>query len=143
MLAYLLLARGGGLREIAWLLVACPFALLAIQGLLLVRLHGRAAIDRQPALRPRLARTTLTFLGIGRLIAIAASLNVVLVSKMVDVTAVATFNAASQLLVPLGHLQPKRDDLRLPLVVPQVRRPRTIPGHGWPGKPPAGRRSVD
>jgi O-antigen/teichoic acid export membrane protein len=101
-LAYVLLRRGSGLWAIAWVLAASPFMVLAIQALLVRRCTaGRKWIVEWGFAR-RLAQKSFTFFGIDSLIAIGASLNIVLISKMVDVRAVAAFNAASQLLVPLA-----------------------------------------
>ena len=101
-LAYVLLQRGGGLWAIAWVLAASPFAVLAIQSLLVRRCTAGRKLTVDLGFARRLAQKSCTFFGIESLIAIGASLNIVLVSKLIDVAAVAAFNAASQLLVPLA-----------------------------------------
>lgn len=124
-LAVLILARGYGLYQLGILLLACYVAIVGLEWWLMLRciVKPRLRIDLRFSLA--LVKSTSTFLGIDALIAILASLNVVLLSKLTDETGVALYSAASQLLIPVTlvlqsivlsvfPLMCKRFDLSLP-----------------------------
>jgi len=102
--AYALLDRGAGLREVTLVLVGTRVAILLVIWALLLREIGlpRVALDINMAVQ--ITRSAATFLGIDALIAIWSSLSVVLLSKMASETEAGLFNAAAQLLVPFTLL---------------------------------------
>jgi O-antigen/teichoic acid export membrane protein len=102
--AFVILERGGGLREILLLLVAARVAiLLALWALMLRRARSLPKrLDLKFAARA--VRASSTFFGIDSLLAIWSSLSVILLSTFTTESEIALFNAAAQLLVPFGLL---------------------------------------
>jgi O-antigen/teichoic acid export membrane protein len=99
-----LLERGAGLEEVLWVIVAARVVILmALWGLMHRRAVKLAAkIDLGFAMRA--VRGSATFFGIDSLLAIWASLSVILLSTFTSESEIALFNAASQLLIPFGLL---------------------------------------
>ncbi|HEY2548637.1 MAG TPA: oligosaccharide flippase family protein [Candidatus Acidoferrum sp.] len=100
--AYLLLVRGRGLYTVILVLLV-GFFVVAVAEVWLVL----ARFPAQPALISlRFCWTTLrssfTFLAIDKVLAIEASLNIILLSKLAGETEVGLYSAAAQLLVPLA-----------------------------------------
>ena len=103
-LAFLGLQHGYGLYHLLVMFMA-SYAVVAVVEWWLVR----SLLDR-PLPRPgarfatSLVRATATFLGIDVLIAVASSLNVILLSKLSNETEVGLYSASVQLLVPVALL---------------------------------------
>jgi O-antigen/teichoic acid export membrane protein len=99
--AIVLLSRGYGLYAIVALLLASYVAIVALEwGLLLARITRPRL--RADVLRPvAMARAAGPFLGVDGIVALTASANVVLLSKLEGERSVGFYSAAVQLLVPL------------------------------------------
>jgi len=100
-LAFLLLRQGHGLFALILLLLACYVAILGIEWWLLLRhiTRPRVRIDRRFCMA--MIRSTSTFLGINGIMAINASLDLLLLSRLTDETRVGLFSAVVQLITPL------------------------------------------
>jgi O-antigen/teichoic acid export membrane protein len=100
-LGLLILHQGYGVYAVVVLLMASYAALALIEWSLLWRFVHRPVFELDIRFAWALVRSTATFLGIDVLIAISASLNVILLSKLADETDVGLYNAAVQLLAPM------------------------------------------
>jgi O-antigen/teichoic acid export membrane protein len=101
-IAYLLWI-GGTILQVIILIVICRFIIAAAMFLmtsLLLRPLSRSRFDF--AFAQSIARRSTTFVGIDVVTAWWASLNVVLLSKFATETEVGLYNAAAQLMIPLG-----------------------------------------
>jgi O-antigen/teichoic acid export membrane protein len=101
-LAYLALQRGYGVQVVVGMLMASYAVVAVVECVLARHLLGGHFGRPDPAFARTLVKATTTFLGIDVLIAISASLNVVLLSKLADETQVGIYSAALQVLVPVG-----------------------------------------
>jgi O-antigen/teichoic acid export membrane protein len=115
-LTYLLLTRGHGIEEVALVLLACHGTIAAVEWWLLRQCvaQPRSTVTEPSTMSPTwttkltqmaaaawaLARSARTFLGIDGLIAIGASLNIVLLSALAGETEVGLYSAATQLMIP-------------------------------------------
>jgi O-antigen/teichoic acid export membrane protein len=99
-LALVLLWQGHGLFEMILLLLACHVAILGIEWWLMLRHIARPhlRIDRRFCIP--MIRSTSTFLGINGIVAISASLDLLLLSRLTDETQVGLYSAAVQLIAP-------------------------------------------
>jgi O-antigen/teichoic acid export membrane protein len=103
--AAVLLATGGGdMRLLALLLTACQWGTAVVEWLLAARYVAVPQLRPDLAVARRLARSSTPFLGIDCLSAVAASANIVILSKLLDERAVGLYSMAAQLLVPLDLL---------------------------------------
>ena len=101
-LAFGVLATGHGLYPLIVILFASYVAIATIESLLLLR-HvptPRGRFGLQSALTT--AKGTSTFLGIDAVVAVVASLNIILLSKLESERTIGLYSAAAQLLVPLA-----------------------------------------
>ncbi|MCA9245484.1 MAG: oligosaccharide flippase family protein [Planctomycetales bacterium] len=98
--AFALLKAGFGVMAIALLLVACRVFIFLIEWLLLRNYLERDRVTFSLGYAKQLARRSTTFLGIDGVIAIWASVDVVLLSKLRGEAEVGLFSAAWQLLLP-------------------------------------------
>ncbi len=101
-LAFLMLSRGYNLYHLVILLVASHVARVGIEWWLMFKHITRPRLSIDPRFALAMIRSTSTFLGIDGLIAVSASLNVLILSKLAGETAVGIYSAAAQLLVPLN-----------------------------------------
>jgi O-antigen/teichoic acid export membrane protein len=99
--ALVVLASGSGLYPVVAILVASYAAVAAIEWLLVLRRVVRRELRLRLGTVLATARGTSTFLGIDALVAVTASMNVILLSKLESERAVGLYGAAAQLLVPL------------------------------------------
>ena len=93
--------QGYGVYAVIGLLMLSYTALALIEWALLWRFVHRPAWQLNLRFAWALLKSTSTFLGIDVLIAIASSLNVILLSKLATETEVGLYNAAVQLLIPI------------------------------------------
>jgi O-antigen/teichoic acid export membrane protein len=101
-LAFLLVSQSPDLSQLIVLLLASLAAIACIEWMLILRYIVRPRvndIDYRFALT--MARSGSTFLGIDGIIAVKASFDVVILSKLASETEVGLLNAATQLLVPV------------------------------------------
>ena len=101
-LAYLLLSRGYGLASLIIMLLLCRVAIMVFQWYFLVRYVWRPRGAPSLAISVQMVRNAVTFLGIDGMLSIWASLNIVVLSKLASETEVGLYNAAAQLVVPIG-----------------------------------------
>lgn len=104
-LAPLGLARGYGLYHLIILLLCSYVALAIIEWWLILRHISRPLPRIDPAFTLAMARSAGTFLGIDVIIAVEASANILLLSKLIGERDVGLYSAALQLLVPIGLVQ--------------------------------------
>jgi len=100
-LAFLILQHGYGLHQLVILVLACHVATVGVEWCLMLQRITRPRVRIDPRFCLVMTRSTSTFLGIEGIIAIASSLNIVLLSKLTSETAVGLYNAAAQLMVPV------------------------------------------
>lgn len=100
-LAFLILSRGYGLYHLVILLLASRVAIVGVEWWLMLRHITRPRVRIDPRFSLAMIRTTVTFLGMDGIIAIWASLNIVLLSKLASETEVGLYSAATQLMVPV------------------------------------------
>jgi O-antigen/teichoic acid export membrane protein len=100
-LAFVLLRQGYGLFHLILLLLACYVAILGIEWWLMLWhiTRPRLRIDRPFCMT--MIRSTSTFLGINGIVAINASLDVILLSRLTNETQVGLYSAAVQFITPL------------------------------------------
>lgn len=100
-LVFLMLSQGFNVYHLVIIIVASHIVIAGTEWLLMLRyiIKPRATID--PHFSLAMTRTTATFLGIDVIIAIWASLQIVLLSKLTSETEVGLFSAAAQLMVPV------------------------------------------
>jgi O-antigen/teichoic acid export membrane protein len=98
------LATGGDMRLLALLLTACTWSTAVAEWLLAARYVAAPRLPPDLAVVRRLARSSAPFLGIDCLSAVAASANVVILSKLLDERAVGLYSMAAQLLTPVQLL---------------------------------------
>jgi len=100
-LAFVVLASGGGLYPVVAIIVASYVAVVAIESVFLLRRVVTVDVGIRLRTAVATARATSTFLAIDAAVAITASANVILLSKLESERAVGLYSAAAQLLVPL------------------------------------------
>lgn len=100
-LAFAVLSRGYGLIALILLLWLAHTVVLVIEWYLLVRYITRPTVQFDLRFGLGLMRKTSVFLGIDGLIALMASLNILLLSKFASEIDVGLYSAAHQLLVPI------------------------------------------
>jgi O-antigen/teichoic acid export membrane protein len=110
-LAWLLLSDGNGIRQVVLLLIACHAAIAAVEWWLMLRHVVRSPLPIAPWRVRQLpavagsafgmARSAATFLAIDGLIALNASLNVLLLSALTAEREVGLYSVASQLMIPV------------------------------------------
>ena len=100
-LAFLLLRKSYGLFELIVLLLVSYVAILALEWWLMLRhiTRPRVSIDRRFCMA--MVRSTTTFLGITGIVALNTSLDLLLLSRLANETAVGLYNAAIQLITPV------------------------------------------
>ena len=103
-LAYLALQQGFGLYHLIVMLMASYAVVVGIEWWLVRRVLDGPLPRPEPRFSTELVRSTTTFLGIDVLIAVSASLNVIVLSKLASETDVGLYSAAVQVLVPMGLL---------------------------------------
>jgi O-antigen/teichoic acid export membrane protein len=102
--AVVMLERGWDVRHIALLLVASHSLVLLVDWALLLRYVRLAERRVDTALAKQMLRGGFPFLGIQGTYALNSSMTVIVLSKLAGEAEVGLFNAANQLLVPLGLL---------------------------------------
>jgi O-antigen/teichoic acid export membrane protein len=100
-LAFLLLSHGYGLYQLVTLLLVSHVAVLCIDWWLILHHITKPQNRVDPSFSVMMIRSSSAFLGISGLIAIRASLNTLLLSRLVTETEVGLYNASIQFLVPL------------------------------------------
>lgn len=101
-LAFALLADGHGLETVVFLHVASYVAVVLIEWSLLLRHITRPRFELNLRRSIATARGASTFLGIDVLVALMASLNVVLLSKLHSEASAGLYSAALQMTIPLA-----------------------------------------
>jgi O-antigen/teichoic acid export membrane protein len=99
--AFVILATDQGLYSVIAVLLASYVAVAVVEWLVVLRLivQPRGRFDLR--LATRTVRHTSTFLGIDALVAVVASLNIILLSHLESERTIGLYSAAAQLLVPL------------------------------------------
>jgi O-antigen/teichoic acid export membrane protein len=100
-LAFLMLSQGYSVYHLIALIVASHVIIVCTEWFLMFQYITRPHATVDPHFSLAMTRTTVTFLGIDVAIAIWASLQVVLLSKLTTETDVGLFSAAAQLMVPV------------------------------------------
>jgi len=100
-LAFLVLSRGHGLGGLVILLVVSHLATLGVEWWLMLKHITRPRFQIDPRFSLRMIRSTSTFLGIDGVIAIWASLNILILSTLATETEVGYYGAVSQVMVPV------------------------------------------
>ena len=100
-LAFLLLSHGAGVYTICVLLLATRIGIAVLEWGLMLRCITRPQLQIDYSFMTALLTNTRLFFGIDSSIAIWSSLNVVLLSKLIDETAVGYYSAVTQLLAPV------------------------------------------
>jgi len=100
-LAFLMLSHGYGLNHLVLLLSVSYIGKLGVEWWLLHKYITKPQLRIDLGFCLTMIRTTTTFLGLDVVIAISASLSIILLSKLASETEVGLYNAASQLLMPL------------------------------------------
>jgi O-antigen/teichoic acid export membrane protein len=95
-LVWLLLSRGHGLMSIIGLLVIIQIAMLLIEWYFIARYFSKPSWAIDLAFCRKLARVSVTFLGIGLFTVVFLRLNVIILSKFCGETEVGLYNAAFQ-----------------------------------------------
>jgi O-antigen/teichoic acid export membrane protein len=101
-IAFALLATGHGLEAVVAVAVVSYVAVLLIEWLLLIRYVTRLQCAFSLRRSVAIGRGSSTFLGVDALVAVMASVNVLLLSKLWDERAVGIYSAAAQLMVPVA-----------------------------------------
>ena len=100
--AFALLATGRGLEAVVAVALAAYVVVLFIEWLLLLRHIVRPRLTFSLRRSVAIGRGSSTFLGVDALVAVMASINILLLSKFRDERAVGMYSAATQLMVPLA-----------------------------------------
>lgn len=100
-LALLILTQDYGLYHLVILLLASYIAIVGLEWWLLFGYITRPNLRTDLHFSLVMTRATSTFLGIDGIFAIMSSLNIVLLSKLADETAVGLYSAAIQLTIPV------------------------------------------
>ncbi|MDP8924329.1 MAG: oligosaccharide flippase family protein [Chloroflexota bacterium] len=100
-LGFAVLQQGYGLNQVIAVMMLSQVVLVVIEWWVIAHRIERPILALDLPFAVHVARSTMTFLGIDALIAIAASLNVVLLSKLSDEVEVGLYSAAFQLLSPV------------------------------------------
>lgn len=100
-LAFLLLRQGYGLFELVLLLLASYVTILVLEWWLLLRHIARPRLRIDRRFCTAMIRSTSTFLGINGIMAINASLDLLLLSRLTDEAQVGLYSVAVQLITPL------------------------------------------
>jgi O-antigen/teichoic acid export membrane protein len=100
-LAFLILSRGYSLYHLIILLLASYVAIGGIEWWLIFRHIIKPRLQIDPNFSLAMIKSASTFLGIDGLIAIRASLDIILLSKLATETEVGLYTAAAQLIVPV------------------------------------------
>lgn len=98
--AWWLLEAGHGVYAMAWVVIGARAVALAMLALLMLLRRARPRLAISVTNARNMLRSTTVFLGIDSLIAIWASVNIVLLSKLAGEEQTGLFNSASQLLTP-------------------------------------------
>ena len=100
-LGFVMLSHGYGLYHVVIVLVATRVIIAGVEWWLIIKHITRPHIRIDLRFSLAMTRTAGTFLGIDGIIALWASLNILLLSKLAGVTAVGLYSAAAQLMVPV------------------------------------------
>ncbi|MFL7839868.1 MAG: flippase [Candidatus Promineifilaceae bacterium] len=100
-LAFILLWQGFGLFELILLLLVSHITILGVEWVLMFRHIIRPRVSIVWHFCKEMIRSTTTFLGINAIVAINASLDILLLSRLTDETQVGLYSAAAQLIAPL------------------------------------------
>jgi O-antigen/teichoic acid export membrane protein len=99
---FVLLTTGHGLEAVVGVVLAAYVAVLLVEWSLILRHITRPRLAFSTSRAIAIGREASTFLGVDALVAVMASTNVVLLSKLSDERAVGLYSSAAQLMVPVA-----------------------------------------
>ncbi len=100
-LVFLTLSWGYGLYHLVVLIIASQCVVFGLEWLLMLRCIVKPRISLDVSFSLAIARSTTAFLGMDGIIAIMASFNFVLLSKLTNEKEVGLYNASTQLMAPV------------------------------------------